>query len=109
MRDQKVGKKSLARRNLADQSWKFVDNHFIRRAAARKRSIEEELSSLHLEIAEIIKNVSDKSNLLNICLKKLEELKGSSAEIRNLITEGLKLIDLNHEGHEDHEEKSIKL
>jgi phenylalanine-4-hydroxylase len=48
---------------------------------------------LYLEIVELVKDLPEGSNLLNICLNILEELKGHSEEYENLITDGLKLVN----------------
>jgi phenylalanine-4-hydroxylase len=76
-------------------------------------NIEKELSKnypeewlLHLEILEIVKNLPESSELLKLSLNQLEELRSHSEENRNLINDGLILIDLNREVHEEHEENS---
>jgi phenylalanine-4-hydroxylase len=48
---------------------------------------------LHLEIVELLKDESIKSELLNKCMDKLQELKNYSKEYANLINEGLTLIN----------------
>jgi phenylalanine-4-hydroxylase len=64
------------------------------------RQIEHELSSiypkewlLHLEIAELVKDEKDESDLFNTCIKNLKGLKKHSDEYKNLINEGLFFIN----------------
>ena len=47
---------------------------------------------LHLEIAELVKDLPEESDLEKISYERLEELKGHSEEYRNLIRDGLGLI-----------------
>jgi phenylalanine-4-hydroxylase len=68
------------------------------------RKIEQDLTSnypeewlLHLEIAELVKNLKDDSDLFLTCMKNLEQLKKHSEEYENLISEGLHLLSMKHE------------
>jgi phenylalanine-4-hydroxylase len=70
----------------------------------RLRKIEQELTTkypkewlLHLEIAELVKDVKNGSDLYNTCIKNLEQLKKHSDEFENLISEGLHLLSMKHE------------
>jgi phenylalanine-4-hydroxylase len=56
---------------------------------------------IHLEILELIPDNAEGLRLKTICLNHLEKLKSNSDENQNLISEGLKLISINHKDHKE--------